>query len=448
MAHKPIHPLAAALNADLAAGGSVLPALLSRQGTRAYFPSRGILGQGVEAAGSEINATIGTAFEDDGSALCLECLEELVRLPSDAFLYAPAAGVPELRAQWRAMLDAKNPALRGRTCSLPVVTHALTHALSVAGQMFVASGEGIVLPDLYWDNYELLFEEGCGARFKTFATFRDGGFNVAGMEKLLLAPGEKKILLLNFPNNPTGYTASDEEALAIRDAILRAAEAGKRLVVILDDAYFGLIYEQGVRRESLFGDLVDLHPRVLAVKLDGATKEDYVWGFRVGFMTFGMRGAGAAQYRALEAKAAGIVRATISSASHVAQRMLLQAYRDPGYQAQKAVKLATLKARYDRIKEVLAAHPEYARSFAPLPFNSGYFMCVQPVGVAAEAVRQCLLSDYRTGTIALAGVIRLAFSSVPLARIEALFANLDAAVRQVRAAAGGLPSSRACGSGR
>jgi aspartate/methionine/tyrosine aminotransferase len=436
MPRKPLHPLAAALNADLASGGSVLPAMLAPRGLRAYFPSRGILGQTVEAQGSDINATIGTALEEDGSALALECLEGLLRLPSEVFLYAPSPGVKALRERWRAMLDEKNPSLRGRACSLPVVTHALTHALYVAGLMFVAPGDEIILPDLYWDNYELLFEEGCEGELRTFPTFVEGAFNVAGLERLLLAPGDKKLLLLNFPNNPTGYTATEEEALAIVAAVRRAAEAGKRVVVILDDAYFGLVYEKGVRRESLFSDLAGLHPNVLAVKLDGSTKEDYVWGVRVGFVTFGMQGAGAAHYRALEAKAAGLVRATISSASNVGQQLLLQAYSHPAYTAQKAVKFAILKARYDRIRQVLAAHPEYAGSFVPAPFNSGYFMCVRPVGAEAEAVRRRLLEDYRTGTIAICGLIRIAFSSVPLARLETLFANLDAAVRKVRGTEG------------
>ncbi|MDD5705392.1 MAG: aminotransferase class I/II-fold pyridoxal phosphate-dependent enzyme [Kiritimatiellae bacterium] len=441
--------MAAALNGELAAGGSPLPEMLSAKGLRAYFPMRGILGQSAEARNCEINATIGTAFEEDGSALCLECLESMLRLPSHAFLYAPSAGVPELRKAWREMLDLKNPSLRGQKCSLPVVTHALTHALSVAGQLLVDPRDKIILPDLYWDNYELLFDEGCGASLQTFPTFVKGGFNVAAMAKRLLAPGDKKVLLLNFPNNPTGYTATDTEAHAIRDAILHAAEAGKRVVVILDDAYFGLVYAPGVRSESLFPDLAGLHPRVLVVKLDGPTKEDYVWGFRVGFMTFGMQGAEDIHYRALEAKAAGLVRATISSASNIAQQLLLQAYRDPAYAAQKAGKFAILKARYDRIRELLAAHPEYAGAFEPMPFNSGYFMCVRPIGVDAEAVRKRLLTEYGTGTIVLSGLLRLAYSSVPLARLDALFANLYQAIRQVRdaSAAPGRPAANNAGGG-
>ena len=47
--------------------------------------------------------------------------------------------------------------------------------------------------------------------------------NVGGMKNMLMAAGEKKILLLNFPNNPTGYTATVTEDEAITRAILQAA---------------------------------------------------------------------------------------------------------------------------------------------------------------------------------------------------------------------------------
>jgi aspartate/methionine/tyrosine aminotransferase len=431
---KPIHPLAQALNVDLASGGSLIPSLLSRRGLRAFFPFQGILGQSAEAKQTRINATIGTAFEDDGSPLCMECLEGMVQVPPAAFLYAPSFGIPALREQWSAMLARKNPALAGQTHSLPVVTHALTHALYVAGQLFLDPSEKLILPDLYWDNYELIFEESCGARLKTFKTFRGRHFNVKGLERLVLAAGDKKVLLLNFPNNPTGYTATEAEALAIRDLLLRAAEAGKRLVVILDDAYFGLVYEKGIFSESLFALLANLHPNLLAVKLDGPTKEDYVWGLRVGFITFGIKGGTAAHYKALEAKSAGFVRATISSGSNVGQQLMVQAYAHPDYASQKAAKFATLEARYRRIRRILREHPEYRGSFTAMPFNSGYFMCVKPLGVEAEPVRQRLIAEYQTGTIVLAGLLRLAFSSVPLEQLDILFDNLHDAIRKLKAA--------------
>jgi aspartate/methionine/tyrosine aminotransferase len=427
-----VHALAQALNADLQTGGNALFGMLSVKGRRAYFPSRGILGQSAEAKDAPINATIGTAFEEDGTPLCLECLEALVKLPASAFLYAPSFGLADLRDAWRAMLLEKNPSLAGKAFSLPVVTHALTHGLSVAGCLFVDPGDALILPDLYWDNYELLFEEVCGGRLATFPMFAGDRFNVSAMEALLHAPGDKKILLLNFPNNPTGYTATEADAAAIRGALLRAAEAGKQVVAILDDAYFGLVYEPGVSQESLFTALADLHPNLLAVKLDGPTKEDYVWGLRVGFITFGCQGATPAQYKALEAKAAGAVRGSISSATNIGQSLLLDAYRNPAYAAQKQAKYEILKRRYARIKAILAEHPEYAGSFAPMPFNSGYFMCVKPLDADAEAVRRRLLATRGTGVIVLTGLIRIAFSSVPYDKLDALFANLHAVIQEVK----------------
>jgi len=191
-----------------------------------------------------------------------------------------------------------------------VVTAALTHALTVAGYLFLDPTDTVIIPDLYWDNYELVFTEAFGAKFAFYNTFVNGGFDVAAFSKALNSGKVgKKFVLLNFPNNPTGYTPTESEAKALAVEIRKAAEAGNQVIVVLDDAYFGLLYEEGITKESLFSLLVDLHPNVLGVKLDGATKEDYVWGFRVGFITFGFKGANAAQLKALENKAAGVVRA-------------------------------------------------------------------------------------------------------------------------------------------
>ena len=67
------------------------------------------------------------------------------------------------------------------------------------------------------------------------------------------------------------------------------AERGTKLVVVLDDAYFGLFYHLGgpSLTESLFGRLANRHPNLLAIRLDGATKELFVWGLRCGFLSFG-----------------------------------------------------------------------------------------------------------------------------------------------------------------
>ena len=405
---------------------------LSAEGRRMYFPYGGILGQGAEAKKCDINATIGMAFEDDGSPLVMDCFAKNIRLDRKAFLYAGSFGLPALREAWRGFQVRKNPSLAGKQFSNPVVTNALTHGLRVCAELFAGRQDRVVAPDLYWDNYALIFEEACGAKMGTFNTFRNGGFDADAMKKALLGPGEKKILILNFPNNPTGYTATLGDAQKIVSAVRAAAAKGKRIVVVLDDAYFGLVYEKGIHEESLFAEFSDLHENVLAVKLDGTTKEDYVWGMRVGFITFAGKGLSDEQLKAFEAKAAGNVRSSISNASSIGQHLAVAAFSDPNYIRQKREKYAVLKNRYRIIRNILKAHPEYAESFEPMPFNSGYFMCVKPRGVDAETVRRHLIEKHSTGTIVLSGLIRLAFSTIPTKTLPKLFENVDAAVRELK----------------
>jgi aspartate/methionine/tyrosine aminotransferase len=427
-------PQAQPLNQAIANASPAVLAMLSARGRDIYFPKLGILSQSAEARGKEINATIGTALEDDGSAMCLPSLERLVRLPKeDVFPYAPSQGLPEIRAQWARMLLEKNPSLAGKPISQPLVTSALTHGLSMAGYLFCDPGDVLITPDLYWENYDLLFGNACGARLVTFPTFTAGGaFNLDALAAALrAAPGTKAIVSLNFPNNPAGYTPLTGEVERLVALLVERAAAGQRLVVLVDDAYFGLVFEPGVYRESVFAPLCDAHPNLLAVKLDGPTKEDYVWGFRVGFITFGVRGGTPALYAALEAKCAGAIRGNISNCSLPAQSMLLHAWQAAEYAAEKAAKHAVLQARYTRIREILAAHPEYGEAFTALPFNSGYFMCVRPRRVDPEALRQRLLTHYSTGVISLCGIIRLAFSATPIAKLETLFANLYQACRDL-----------------
>ena len=401
---------------------------LSPAGRRMYFPSGGILGQGAEAKSCEINATVGMAFEEDGSPLVMDCFKSAVKLDKRVFLYAGSFGLPKLREEWRAMEFVKNPSLKGKAFSNPVVTNALTHGIRICAELFAGPSDTLVCPDLFWDNYELIFKEAVGCKIERFNTFKKGAFDADAMKKALLAHGKKKILILNFPNNPTGYTATFSDAKKIVAAVKAAAAKGKKIVVLCDDAYFGLVYEKGVHGESLFVEFADLHRNVLAVKLDGTTKEDYVWGLRVGFVTFAFKGATADQLKAFEAKAAGNVRSSISNASAIGQHLAIHAFEDPGYVAQKREKFAVLKKRYHQIRVILKTHPEYRKHFEVMPFNSGYFMCVKPIGVDAEKVRKHLVAKYSVGTIVLSGLIRLAFSTVPTAKLGRLFAAVDSAI--------------------
>ena len=90
---------------------------------------------------------------------------------------------------------------------------------------------------------------------------------------------------------------------------------------------------------------------------------------------------------------------------------------------------AKIKERYLKVKNVLQMHPEYKKYFEALPFNSGYFMCVQLKGLNADKVWNTLLSKYSTGVICYSEqkLFRIAFASTPVHQIEKLFSNIYAA---------------------
>lgn len=428
-------PQAQQLNDAITATHPQVLDMLSARGKAIYFPKLGVLAQSAEAQGKDINATIGIALEEDGSPLVLPSLADAIKLPKgNAFTYAPSPGRPDLRKLWKEMIVRKSPSLAGKSISTPVVTTALTHGISMAAYLFCDPQDTVFIPSLYWENYDLAVTLATGAKLKTFNTFTPaGGFAVAALKaKLDAAPrGGKKIVSLNFPNNPSGYTPTVTEVAELVKVLTDAAAAGDKVVVWLDDAYFGLVFEQGVYEESVFAPLADAHENLLAVKIDGATKEDYVWGFRVGFLTYGIKGGTSALYEALEAKTGGAIRGNISNSSHPAQSLLLAAWSSPAYTAEKKRAYDLLKQRYDKVRAILAAHPEYAEAFTALPFNSGYFMCVKPVKADAEALRKKLLADYSTGTVNFGGILRVAFSATPTDKLEQLFANVYAAATDI-----------------
>jgi aspartate/methionine/tyrosine aminotransferase len=289
---------------------------------------------------------------------------------------------------------------------------------------------------MMWGNYNLTFATRRGAIVKKFPTFTvAGGFDVDAFKAVLKNSAEEKgkaVVLLNFPNNPSGYTPTVEEGAAIVAAIKEVAEGGCNVVAVTDDAYFGLFYEDSLK-ESLFGKLANMHPRVLAVKLDGATKEEYVWGFRTGFITFadGHEYENSPVMTALEKKTLGIIRATISNCPHPSQTFVIEALKSPKFKSEKQQKYKVMKGRALKVKEVLDSG-KYDKAWEYYPFNSGYFMCLKLKNVDAEKLRVHLLDKYGVGTISIGKTdLRIAFSCIEEKDIAELFDLIYKAVEDL-----------------
>lgn len=436
-----MNPLAVELNDVIKQENLHLYETLSEVGKNLFFP-KGILTQGAEAKekAHRFNATIGMATEK-GRTMYLPSVMALLNglEPEEALSYAPSFGIMPLRKEWKAHMLEKNPSLSSAHISLPVVTHALTHGLSVIADMFVDPGDVILLPDKTWGNYNLIFSTRRGAAMVPYPLFDETGkFNLRGFEQCLLEQArgrDKLIVLLNFPNNPTGYTPGAAEVDGIADALTKTAQGGTRVLAVTDDAYFGLFYDDHAVRESVFCRLLNRDPRLLAVKVDGATKENYVWGLRVGFITYGayLEKNHDRVYNALERKTGGAVRGSISNASHLSQSITLHSLRASSYGDEKEQKYRIMKERAREVKRVLA-NPKYKDAWDVYPFNSGYFMCLKLKTVEAEPLRVHLLDRYGVGLISLGKYdLRVAFSCVEKEDVQELFDTVLQGVEDLHA---------------
>ncbi len=415
--------------------------MLSDMGKKLFFP-KGILTQSAEAKdkADKVNATIGIAKQ--GS--CVFSLSSVTKYitqiePNNYLPYASSFGLPQLRKKWLKELYVKNPSLEGTSVSLPIVTCGITHGVSILSEMWVNANDVIVMPDMIWGNYDMISRVRNSARYAEYKFFDDDmtHFNLDGFERVIreqAAQNDKIIVMLNFPHNPTGYTLSKKEAARVVAILVDVAQKGTNVVAACDDAYFGLFYEEESAKQSLFAKIAGKASRLLAIKLDGPTKEDYVMGFRTGFTTYGVAADSNLDgvYEALEKKTAGCIRGSISNCSHLSQTILVKSMEDENYETCKQEKFNLLKSRVFAIKEVLK-DPKYADGFDVYPFNSGYYLCIHLQGVNADELRYHLLDNYGTGLISIGeDNLRVAFSCLDEKDVKTLFDNILSGINDLR----------------
>ena len=427
-----LNPLAQELNDALR--GTVAGELLSDLGARIFFP-RGIISQGAEAKqfGKFANATIGTTIISGKPAILPSVQKYAPELSAAEFVsYAPTAGNPDLQKKWKELMLKKNPGLEGKSTSNPVVVPGLTAGISYLADLFVDSNHPLLAANPSWDNYALVIEARRGAELHTFNLFRNGGFDVVSFKAAMeseVKSGSVRVLL-NFPQNPSGYSPTNAEAGQIVSVVKEIAEKGAKVIVWVDDAYFGLNYEADIYPQSLFAEFADLHENVLAVKIDGPTKEDFVWGFRCGFLTFAGKGLDAGHYLALEKKLMGLIRSSVSCSSSPSQAISLRAFNEPKIEEEKKAFRDILEKRYKKVRAFVSSRK--SDMLEPMPFNSGYFMSFR-TKCNAEELRMRILHDKQIGTISIDdSTLRVAFSSVDEDKIDQVYSAIYEAADSMR----------------
>ncbi len=413
-----IHPEAQLLNQLIDQEHPQLGSALSSFGRRVYAP-KGIPFQAQQASGCKVNATIGQITDGKGQPLPLDRLADLLKgLPAkEAFLYSPIQGRDRCRTLWKKKLVAEDD--RFSALSLPAVSLGICHAISMATDLFFEPGDTLVVPDLYWDNYDQIFEVRHEARMIHYPFYEGSSFNIRGLQQAIGQVTGKVHVLLNFPNNPTGFSPTLSEIKQISEILV--SEAAHRIVVVYcDDAYHGLVFEPTATSQSLFYELIDRHPNLIALKADGVTKELSFFGGRVGFLSLGFSGT-IGQY--LNEKICGLIRGSVGSPVGISQYLSEEELLDPRHESSFRNLKSILEKRYYLLQEGLSKESPF---WTALPFNSGCFCLLRlKSGLQAEKVRQQLIQDESVGVVShKEHYLRIAFCSMTESDISILLKAL------------------------
>ena len=157
------------------------------------------------------------------------------------------------------------------------VTASGNSALMVASQLLLAPGDRVVTVTPLWPNAVEIPKIMGGQVTCVSLEVQDGQWALP-LEKLLQAlTPDTRMLVLNSPNNPTGWTIQRAEQRAILEHCRRHG-----IWILADDVYERLIFSDGMRSAPSFLTMADERDRLIVV--NSFSKAWTMTGWRVGWL--------------------------------------------------------------------------------------------------------------------------------------------------------------------
>jgi len=186
--------------------------------------------------------------------------------------YAPNPGIPPLREAIAAYLARIN---RPVATSRVAVTASGVNALMLVAQALLSPGDRVVIPSPAWPNMDGIARV-MGAEVADLPLRLMNGVWRADLDELLAAiTPATRLLFLNSPGNPTGWTLTSAEQRAILD---KCRQTG---TWILSDDVYERLYFAGDAAPS-FLEIADEQDRVVSV--NSFSKSWAMTGWRLGWI--------------------------------------------------------------------------------------------------------------------------------------------------------------------
>ncbi len=188
--------------------------------------------------------------------------------------YSHNLGLPELRDAIAKYTSALHQPVSAERIA---VTSSGVNALMLTMQLLVGAGDEVVAVTPVWPN--LTAQPAIlGAHVVRFSLRADGGTWRLDLDALRQAVTSKtRVLLVNSPNNPTGWTLSREEQVAL---LAHCRTTGTWIVA--DEVYERIYFSDSARCAPSFLDLADADDRLVVVH--SFSKSFLMTGWRLGWI--------------------------------------------------------------------------------------------------------------------------------------------------------------------
>lgn len=199
------------------------------------------------------------------------CEEGIYSLERGRTYYTSNAGLFELRQEICAFMKRKYD-LDYNWKTNVLVTVGGSEAVDVALRAMVEPGDEVIIPTPCYVSYEpcaLL----AGGSVKTIELKNENEFRLTPEELEAAITPKSKILVINYPNNPTGAIMERRDLERIAEVIIK-----HDLVVISDEIYAELSYDE---KHVSIADIPGMKERTIVI--NGFSKAYSMTGWRLGF---------------------------------------------------------------------------------------------------------------------------------------------------------------------
>jgi len=328
--------------------------------------------------------------------------------------YVSSRGIPELREAIAEKLWSENK-IKADTEREILVTPGAIHAVFAAISATINPGDEVIIPDPCWVAYPGCIALSGGIAVRIACQKETLEIDIDHLKQAITP--KTKLLILNYPSNPTGMTVTLDQLKGIAEIAIK-----RGLLVLSDEIYEKILYDG--RKHYSIVNLEGMHERTITV--NGFSKTYAMTGWRIGYVC--------ASTRIID-QMLKVQQYSVTCANAFVQKAAIAALRGSQECLDNMIK------EYDRRRQVITAGLNKIKGVScRQPQGTFYvFADISQLGLSSVAAAEFLLDRAKVGVVPGSaygpsgeGYVRLSFAN-SIENIEKALYQIEEAIIELEA---------------